>query len=196
MITVSRVAGIGPSLFEVAQQPNGTRYVMFLCAAICPCLDTAEPPKVTPQPEVSPTATYKGDAMLTTQALHCSYGMMPADGESMSEQVAAIPEFRQGDRSNFVDIRVRDGLLIVEISGAPDTASILRGLKAGYEAGWIRTHMSTLMDVSGFHGRRRSASCSRAACTGFSPTGARRWSGCRHRRRRATDSRLILKAFR
>lgn len=71
----------------------------------------------------------------------------------MSRLIAEAPGFRQGDRIDFVDIRVRDGLLIVEISGAPDTEKIFNGLKAGYEEGWIHTNMPTLVDVSGFHGK-------------------------------------------
>lgn len=71
----------------------------------------------------------------------------------MPQLIAEAPGFRQGDRTDFVDIRVRDGLLIVEIGGAPDTEKVLEGLKAGYEDGWIRSNMPTLVDASGFHGR-------------------------------------------
>lgn len=71
----------------------------------------------------------------------------------MSELITATPSFRQGDRVDFVDIRVHDGLLVIEIGGAPDTVKVLNGLKAGYDEGWIRTDMPTLVDVSGFHGK-------------------------------------------
>lgn len=71
----------------------------------------------------------------------------------MPELIAEMPGFRQGDRVDFVDIRVHDGLLIIEIGGAPDTVKVLNGLQAGYEGGWIRTDMPTLVDVSGFHGK-------------------------------------------
>lgn len=54
---------------------------------------------------------------------------------------------------DFVDIRVRDGLLIIEIAGAPDTVKVLDGMRAGYEGGWIHADMPTLVDVSGFHGK-------------------------------------------
>ena len=71
----------------------------------------------------------------------------------MSELIAGMPGFRQGDRIDFVDIRVHDSLLIIEIGGAPETVKVLNGLQAGYESGWIRTDMPTLVDVSGFHGK-------------------------------------------
>ncbi len=71
----------------------------------------------------------------------------------MSEAIAESPGFRQGDRVDFVDIRVRDGLLIIEIAGAPDTVKVLDGMRAGYEGGWIHADMPTLVDVSGFHGK-------------------------------------------
>lgn len=71
----------------------------------------------------------------------------------MSELIAGAPGFRHGDRVDFVDIRVRDDLLIIEIAGAPDTVKVLNGIQAGYDGGWIRTDMSTLVDVSGFHGK-------------------------------------------
>jgi len=74
-------------------------------------------------------------------------------GALMSELTAGRPGFRQGDRVDFVDIRVHDGLLIIEIGGAPDTVKVLSGLQAGYESGWIRTDMPTLVDVSDFHGK-------------------------------------------
>ncbi len=71
----------------------------------------------------------------------------------MSELIAEAPGFRQGDGVNYVDIRVRDGLLIIEITGAPETVKVLNGLRAGYQGGWISTSMPTLVDVSGFHGK-------------------------------------------
>lgn len=71
----------------------------------------------------------------------------------MIEAITESPGFRQGDRIDFVDIRVRDGLLIIEIAGSPDTVKVLDGLRAGYEGGWIGTDMPTLVDVSGFHGK-------------------------------------------
>lgn len=71
----------------------------------------------------------------------------------MPEAIAEVPGFRLGDRVDFVDIRVRDGLLIIEIAGAPDTVKVFDGLRAGYEGGWIGTDMPTLVDVSGFHGK-------------------------------------------
>lgn len=71
----------------------------------------------------------------------------------MSELIAGAPGYRQGDRVDFVDIRVSDGLLIIEIGGAPETVKVLNGLRAGYEGGWIHTNMPTLVDVSGFHGK-------------------------------------------
>jgi hypothetical protein len=71
----------------------------------------------------------------------------------MSELIAEAPGFRQGDRVDYVDIRVRDGLLIIEIAGAPETVKVLNGLRAGYQGGWISTNMPTLVDVSGFHGK-------------------------------------------
>lgn len=71
----------------------------------------------------------------------------------MPEVIAETPGFRQGDRIDFVDIRVCDGLLIIEIAGAPDTVKVLDGMRAGYEGGWIRTDMPTLVDVSGFQGK-------------------------------------------
>jgi hypothetical protein len=71
----------------------------------------------------------------------------------MSQLIAGAPGFRQGDRVDFVDIRVSDGLLIIEIAGAPETVKVLNGLRAGYEGGWIHTNMPTLVDVSGFHGK-------------------------------------------
>lgn len=71
----------------------------------------------------------------------------------MPDLIADMPGFRQGDRIDFVDIRVRDGLLIIEIAGAPDTVKVLEGMRTGYEGGWIRTDMPTLVDVSGFQGK-------------------------------------------
>jgi hypothetical protein len=71
----------------------------------------------------------------------------------MSEAIVKSPSFRQGDRVDFVDIRVRDGLLMIEIAGAPDTVKVLDGMRAGYEGGWIHADMPTLVDVSGFHGK-------------------------------------------
>lgn len=71
----------------------------------------------------------------------------------MPELIAKEPGFRQGDRVDFVDIRVRDGLLIIEVSGAPDTVKVLDGLQVGYQGGWISTDMPTLVDVTGFHGK-------------------------------------------
>ena len=71
----------------------------------------------------------------------------------MPQVVSAVPELRLGDQIDFIDIRVEDGLLLIEISGAPDTAKILSGMREGYQAGWILTNMPTLVDVSGFHGR-------------------------------------------
>ncbi len=71
----------------------------------------------------------------------------------MSDAMTEAPGLRLGDRLDYVDIRVRDGLLIIEIAGAPDTVNVLYGMRAGYEAGWIRSDMPTLVDVSGFHGK-------------------------------------------
>ena len=71
----------------------------------------------------------------------------------MPEVVAEMQGFRQGDRIDFVDIRVRDGLLIIEIAGAPDTVKVLDGIRAGYEGGWISTERPNLVDVSGFQGK-------------------------------------------
>lgn len=71
----------------------------------------------------------------------------------MSEMITGVPGFRQGDRVDFVDIRVSEGLLIIEIAGSPDTAKVLDGLRAGYESGWIHTSMPTLVDVTSFHGK-------------------------------------------
>lgn len=71
----------------------------------------------------------------------------------MAELITGTSGFRQGDRVDFVDIRVQDGLLIIEIAGAPETVKILNGLRVGYDEGWIRTDMPTLVDVSGFHGK-------------------------------------------
>jgi hypothetical protein len=67
--------------------------------------------------------------------------------------VADIPQLRLGDRADFIDIRLENGLLVIEIAGAPDTAKILTGMRAGYEAGWILADMPTLVDVSAFHGK-------------------------------------------
>lgn len=66
---------------------------------------------------------------------------------------AGSPGFRQGDRIDYVDIRIQDGLLIIEVCGAPDTTKVLNGIRAGYQGGWIRPSMPTLVDVSTFRGK-------------------------------------------
>jgi len=71
----------------------------------------------------------------------------------MPQVVADIPQFRLGDRVDFIDIRSDGGLLMIEIAGAPDTAKILTGMREGYEAGWILADMPTLVDVAEFHGK-------------------------------------------
>jgi hypothetical protein len=63
------------------------------------------------------------------------------------------PEVRLGDRLDFVDIRAENGILIIEIVGAPDTARIYQGMQHGHAGGWIGTAMPTLVDVSKFHGK-------------------------------------------
>ena len=62
-------------------------------------------------------------------------------------------EVRLGDRGDFVDIRAEDGMLLVEVVGAPDTEKIYQGIQQGFAHGWIGTAMPTLVDVSGFHGK-------------------------------------------
>lgn len=71
----------------------------------------------------------------------------------MPDFVAEKTEVRLGDRGDFVDIRAENGMLLVEVVGAPDTAKIYEGIKQGYARGWIGTEMPTLVDVSGFHGK-------------------------------------------
>jgi hypothetical protein len=62
-------------------------------------------------------------------------------------------EVRLGDRFDYVDIRVIDGILMIDVVGAPESAKIHQAMQEGHKAGWIRTEMPTLVDVSDFHGR-------------------------------------------
>lgn len=66
---------------------------------------------------------------------------------------ALTTEVRLGDRADYVDIRVDDGLLLIEVVGAPETGKIYQAMQQGFTAGWIHTEMPTLVDVSDFHGR-------------------------------------------
>lgn len=61
-------------------------------------------------------------------------------------------EIRLGDRADFVDIRAEEGMLMIEVVGAPDSGQIFRGMQEGYARGWISTRMPTLVDVSAFQG--------------------------------------------
>lgn len=63
------------------------------------------------------------------------------------------PEVRLGDRFDFVDIRVENGILMIDVVGAPESGKIHQAMQQGYTAGWIHTEMPTLVDVSDFHGR-------------------------------------------
>lgn len=61
-------------------------------------------------------------------------------------------EVRLGDKADFVDIRAEEGLLVIEVVGAPPCSHILQAIRRGYTEGWILTEMPTLVDVSAFHG--------------------------------------------
>lgn len=57
-----------------------------------------------------------------------------------------------GDNTDFVDIHAKDGRLEIAIVGAPDGSNIYRGVRLGYDGGWITAAMPTLVDVLAFSG--------------------------------------------
>lgn len=59
---------------------------------------------------------------------------------------------RLGEKADFVDIRAEGDVLIIDLVGAPSGNQLCTGLQKGYERGWIRLRMQTLIDVTAFQG--------------------------------------------
>lgn len=57
-----------------------------------------------------------------------------------------------GDRRDFVDLRVVDGILVIELVGAPDCDLIYHAINEGCTSGLIDTAMAALVDAQAFHG--------------------------------------------
>lgn len=69
--------------------------------------------------------------------------------QTSAERVDAV---HLGDNTDFVDIHAENGRLEIAIVGAPDGGHIYRGVRQGYDGGWITAAMPTLVDVLAFSG--------------------------------------------
>lgn len=64
----------------------------------------------------------------------------------------AGPSLRLGTPVDFVDLRVEDDLLVMELVGAASLALVREALAKGRETGWIAAARPSLIDLSQFTG--------------------------------------------
>jgi hypothetical protein len=57
-----------------------------------------------------------------------------------------------GGESDYVDIRLNEGYLAITAVGAPTGSCFYNGVLQGFEQGWIRPGMPTLVDARQFRG--------------------------------------------
>jgi hypothetical protein len=77
----------------------------------------------------------------------------PAEAINTDVSSRAVTEYPGGRRTNYVDIRAQDGILLVDAVGDPSISEARHALTEGLQQGWVLLHMPSLVDLRHYTGR-------------------------------------------